>query len=427
MDQMDTVLKAASEQLSNQDLWRTLRRVDGVEGVRATMAGGVRVSFASNDYLGLAGHPLLREAAIRAVERWGAGSSASRLVSGSLGVHHALEEAIATWKGTAAALSFSTGYATAMGVVPALVGPGDVVILDKLVHACCVDAAKLSGAEIRVFRHNDLDSLESRLRWAAKHRGGSTAGVEKRRPRILVVTESVFSMDGDLAPLKEIVSLKERYGAWLLLDEAHAVGLFGERRSGLAEAFDVQSQVEIQMGTLGKALGAAGGYVAGSRSLIDWLINRARSFVFSTAPAPAQAAAAQAAVSLVAGAEGRARAERLWAVVDLAKNEFTRAGWSPGLVRSAILPLAIGPESEALAIARLLDQAGWLVPAIRYPTVARGTARLRVTLSAGHQADQIRQFAGALKQVGEWRRQGVIATDALGTVAPSEPEAPGGA
>jgi 7-keto-8-aminopelargonate synthetase-like enzyme len=203
-------------------------------------------------------------------------------------------------------------------------------------------------------------------------------------------------MDGDLAPLKEIVELKDRHGAWLMLDEAHAVGMFGERRTGLAEAFELANRVEIHMGTLGKALGCAGGYIAGSKILVDWLANRARSFVFSTAPSPAQAESARAAVELVAGAEGAARANALWSLVDIAKNELIRSGWNPGLIRSAILPLKIGGESEAMETASALREAGWHVPAIRYPTVAKGSARLRVTLSANHTRDQIRGLATAL-------------------------------
>lgn len=378
-------------------LLRELRRVDGLKGVRLLHDGREWLAFASNDYLGLAGHPLLREAAMEAVRTWGTGSAASRLICGSLAPHHALEDAVARWKGTAAALAFSTGYAAAMGTIPALVGSDDVVIVDKLVHACCVDAARLSGARLRVFRHNDLDDLEAKLKWADSQR--ATGREPTRRPRILVVAESVYSMDGDLASVREIVELKRRFGAWLMLDEAHAAGLFGERRSGLAEAFGVGDGVDVHMGTLGKAVGAAGGYIAGSRPLVDLLVNRARSFVFSTAPVPAQAAAARAGIELIAGPEGAARAERLWALVDLLKNELIRAGWAPGLVRSAILPLIVGDESRAMEVSAHLRNAGLLVPAIRYPTVARGSARLRVTVSAAHTREDVQMLATALSAI----------------------------
>lgn len=393
---LENTLSDESQGLRDGQLWRELRRVDAVEGVHLSIGGRSLVSFASNDYLGLSNHPLLKEAAIHAVERWGTGSAASRLVSGSLAPHHALEESLAAWKGTEAALSFASGFATALGVIPALVGSEDIVILDKLVHACCVDAIRLSGARMRVYRHNDLEDFEAKLRWAVGQRDSARGTQGVRWPRILVVTESVFSMDGDLAPLREIVELKDRHDAWLLLDEAHAVGLFGEHRTGLAEAYELANRVEIHMGTLGKALGCAGGYVAGSRTLIDWLVNRARSFVFSTAPTPAQAESARAAVELVAGPEGVTRAHTLWALVDIAKNELIRSGWPPGLVRSAILPLKIGDEGQALATSVALREAGWYVPAIRYPTVAKGSARLRVTVSANHSREDIRAFAKAL-------------------------------
>jgi 7-keto-8-aminopelargonate synthetase-like enzyme len=257
-----------------------------------------------------------------------------------------------------------------------------------------VDAARLSGAKLRVFAHNDLGELESILQWADQRL--QTVGNSARKGRVLVVTESVFSMDGDLAPLREIVELKDRFGAWLMLDEAHALGLFGEQRRGLADAFELGDRIEIQMGTLGKALGAAGGFVAGSRRLVDLLINRARSFIFSTAPAPAATAAAEAGIQLVAGPEGAARNQRLWALVDALKNALIRSGWPPGLVRSPIIPLVVGDEGTAVNLAAALREAGYFVPAIRFPTVARGGARLRVTISASHQLEELSQFAAAV-------------------------------
>ncbi len=391
-------------------LQRVLRPVSGPQSPALAVDGGARINFSSNDYLGLAGHPGLREAAARAARDWGAGSGASRLICGSLQIHHELESALAAFKGTAAALSFSTGYAAALGTITALVGTEDAIILDKLVHACCVDGARLSGAKLRVFRHNDLDDLEAKLKWAA---AGRDAG---RFRRILVLTESVFSMDGDLAPLRNIVELKERYGAWLVVDEAHATGLYGEHRRGLVEEFGVSGQVEVQMGTLGKALGAAGGYIAGSRPLIELLIHRARSFVFSTAPVPAQSAAATAALALVQSAEGETLRQRCWANVDAVKNRIIQAGWPLPPVRSAILPLAVGDEREAVALATALHERGLLIPAIRYPTVARGQARLRLTVTAAHRASDIDALAAGLAGA----RPTVAAPD---SAAPTKPDA----
>jgi 8-amino-7-oxononanoate synthase len=375
-------------------LWRELRRVDSPQGARVHFAGRELVNLSSNDYLGLAAHPTLIEAAARALQDFGAGASASRLICGSLAPHHRLEERLAAFKGTEAALSFSSGYAAALGTITALLDKDDVIVVDRLVHACCVDAARLCGAKLRVFAHNDLGELESILKWADQRL--QAVGNGARKGRVLVVTESVFSMDGDLAPLREIVELKDRFGAWLMLDEAHALGLFGEQRRGLADAFELGDRIEIQMGTLGKAVGAAGGFVAGSRALIDLLVNRARSFIFSTAPSPASVAAAEAGIELIAGAEGAARNQRLWALVDGLKNALIRSGWPPGLVQSPILPLLVGGEETAVELARDLRDAGFFVPAIRFPTVARGAARLRVTVSASHQPEDLSQFATAV-------------------------------
>lgn len=379
----DQELTARLDALQAQGLRRELRRVDSPPGPRLVLGGRTLLNFASNDYLGLAGHPALQAAAVRAVEEFGAGSGASRLICGSLAPHHELEEALAEFKGSEAALSFSSGYAAAVGTLGALLGKGDVVILDKLVHACIVDGARLSGATIRVCRHNDLDHLEAHLRWAVG-RGGHT----------LVVTESVFSMDGDRAPLREIVELKDRHGAWLMVDEAHATGLFGPRRRGVAEELGVGERVEVQMGTLGKALGAAGGYIAGSRTLVDYLINRARSFIFSTAPVPAQAAAARAAVALIQSQEGAGLCARIWERVAQAQ-----VGLSCTRQSSAIMPLRLGDEALAVTTAAELRERGLFVPAIRYPTVARGQARLRVTLGAAHSPQDIEALITALASV----------------------------
>ena len=331
MSDFDHQLARQLEGWRESGLSRELRRVDSPPGPRVVLGGRELLNFSSNDYLGLANHPALKEAAIKAVEKWGAGSGASRLICGSLAVHHELEEALAAFKGAPAALSFSSGYSTALGTIGALLDKADIIIVDKLVHASVVDAARLCGAKLRVFKHNDLDDLERILKWADRQRAAGVSPAVPASPRrILVVTESVFSMDGDLAPLRDLVALKEKYGAWLMVDEAHATGLFGHHQRGLAEEHGIADRVEIQMGTLGKALGAAGGYICGSRTLIDLLVHRARSFVFSTAPAPAAAAAARAAVELLQSEEGVARCHRLWALVDQLKNALITIGWPPG-------------------------------------------------------------------------------------------------
>lgn len=295
MNAFDEELSSRLKEVREQGLYRQLRRVDSPQGPRLDIDGQSLLNFSSNDYLGLANDPLLKEAAIAAVNKFGAGAGASRLICGSLAPHHDLEEALAAFKGAEAALSFSSGYAAALGAICALVDNNDVIAVDKLVHACIVDAARLSGAKLRVFGHNNLNDVAKILRWADRRHAAAPLTPASRRPRTLIVTESIFSMDGDQAPLRELVALKEKFGAWLMVDDAHATGLYGKSRRGLPEELDVSQNVEIQMGTLGKAFGAAGGYICGSRPLIDFLVNRSRSFIFSTAPVPAAAAAAAAA------------------------------------------------------------------------------------------------------------------------------------
>ncbi|MSU59841.1 MAG: 8-amino-7-oxononanoate synthase [Pedosphaera sp.] len=386
MTAFDQDLSARLAAIRAEGLHRELRRVDSAQGPRIEIAGRALLNFSSNDYLGLANHPALKAAAIRAVEKFGAGAGASRLICGSLSPHHELEETLAAFKGTEAALSFSTGYAAALGTIKALLGKDDVIIVDKLVHASIVDAAKLCGARIRIFAHNDLNDLEEILKWAA--------GNIQHPTRVLVVTESVFSMDGDFAPLREIVALKEKYGAWLMVDEAHATGLYGANRRGLGEELGVSDRIEIQMGTLGKAIGASGGYICGSQALIDFLVNRARSFIFSTAPVPAAVAAATAGIQLVQSSEGKQLTKQLWSRI----AEFRSALRTPhSALVSAILPLIIGDETKAVTAATNLRERGIFVPAIRYPTVARGTARLRVTLTAAHSAEDVAELLTSLR------------------------------
>jgi 8-amino-7-oxononanoate synthase len=388
----DETLNERLESLRGQNLFRELRRVDSAQGPRIKIDGKTFLNFSSNDYLGLANHPALKAAAIRAVEKFGAGSGASRLICGSLAPFHELEESLAAFKKSGAALTFSTGYAAALGTITALTGKDDVIILDKLVHASIVDAAKLSGAKLRVFDHNDLNDLEDKLNWARTDSRHSSLVTR----HILIVTESIFSMDGDVAPLREIVALKEKYSAWLMVDEAHATGIIGKNGRGLADELGVSDQIEIQMGTLGKALGASGGYICGSRALIDFLINRARSFIFSTAPVPAAAAAAMAGIQIAQSAEGESRRKTLFARI---RELNAKLKIENSKLQSAIVPLILGGETGAVAAATELRGQNIFVPAIRYPTVARGAARLRITLTAAHSAEDVSTLARALEQM----------------------------
>ena len=336
--------------------WRTIRDLD--EGL---------ISFASNDYLGLARHPAVVAAAHEALDRWGAGSGAARLVAGSRPVHGELEAALAAWKGEEAAVLFPTGYAANLGVLGTLAGPGVRIVSDERNHASIVDGCRLSRAEVCVYRHADVDHVADLLRSAD-------------RPA-LVVTDTVFSMDGDVAPVADIAALCTAHGALLVLDEAHAV---------LGPHPDLTGAEHLRVGTLSKFLGSLGGFVAGPRPFVDLLVNRARPFVFTTASPPADAAAALAALAVLGSEEGDALVARLRALVDAV---------APGHP-SPILPVVVGDEDRAVAAADALLARGLLVPAIRPPTVAPGTSRLRVSLSAAHTTDDIRALLAGLEAVG---------------------------
>jgi len=379
------------EALRARSLDRHLREISSAQGPEIGVGSRRLINFSSNDYLGLANDPRLREAAIAAIGDFGVGAGASRLISGTQSPHLRLERALAKWKGSEAALCFSSGYAAALGTIPALVSKNDVVLLDKLCHASLIDGAKLSGAILRVFPHNHLGKLEGHLEWARRGYPGK---------RILIVTESVFSMDGDRAPLRELIELKKRFGTLLMLDEAHAVGVIGANGRGLAAAENLNEDVDVQMGTLSKALGASGGYIWGARNLIEWLINRARSFIYSTAPAPGVAAAALAAVNFLSSADGEERRLLLWKRIRLMQELLPGSGLNKkGAASSAIFPWIVGDAQAALDLASALQSEGFLVPAIRYPTVAKGSARLRIAVTASHDEDQIRSLCKAIKSL----------------------------
>lgn len=374
-------------QLRQKGLMRQLRQVQTADGLQLSIARKDLINWGSNDYLGLSRHPALVDAATEALGQYGVGSGSSRLITGTSPVHEELETAIAMFKGKEAALTFSSGYATATGVLNGLVGKEDVIILDKLCHACLIDGAKLSRATLRVFPHNHMGRLESLLEWAVN---------EHQARRIWVVTESVFSMDGDTAHLSEIVELKQRYPFLLLVDEAHAVGVLGHQGRGLIHQLRLTDEVDLIMGTMSKALGVSGGYLASTRTVVDLLVNRARSFVYSTAPPPSMAAAALAAIRLLQTAEGESIRRSLHAAMDafasLAPERFQRRSWK----QSAIFPVLLGETRLALSAAKFMAARRCFCPAIRYPTVPKDRARLRISLTAAHGKDQIDQLASAL-------------------------------
>jgi len=375
------------QELADRALLRRLRSIDAVEGTRLELENTSLTNFAGNDYLGLSQHPAVRQAAIEAIDRFGLGAAASRLITGTLAPHKVLEEQLAAFKGTEAAISFSSGYAAAVGTITAIADRQDVVILDKLAHASLIDGARLSGAQLRIFPHNDLSRLREILEWAHEHYPNA---------KIWIITESLFSMDGDYSPLCDLVGLKDEYGANLFLDEAHATGVIGPGGKGLAAHWGLGQRIEVQMGTLSKALGGSGGFITSSRALINLLINRARSFIFSTAPPPAIAAGASAALGIVQSAEGERLRDDLRQNIDCVRHGLR---FSIDALPSPIIPLIIGDENAALEAAKQLQQDRFLVPAIRFPSVSRGSARLRLTLSARHSSEQVAALISSLRGV----------------------------
>jgi 8-amino-7-oxononanoate synthase len=371
---LDAALAAELSSLRERGLERQLR------------ATGRRLiaDFSSNDYLGLATDPRLTAAAHRAAIEHGSGATASRLISGNTAAHEALEITLAEYFGVDGALTFSTGYAANTGIIPALVGRGDVIFADRLNHASLIDGSRLSRAAIHVYPHADLVALAAAL---AEHRAGHR--------RALIVTDGMFSMDGDLAPLPELVALAREHDAWLYVDDAHAVGVLGANGRGTAELLGVERQIDVLVGTLGKAFGAAGAFALGSAVLRDFLINRARSFVFSTGPMPAQAAAGREGVR-IARDEPELRGRALENARHLRDSLRGRGVHPVTDCDTHIVPITIGDAARTMAIGRTLNERGFLVGAIRPPTVPEGTSRLRLTVSAAHDAGEIESLADAV-------------------------------
>jgi len=364
-----------------QGLQRSLRPVDGPQDTRVVVDGRSVLCLCSNNYLGLANHPAVIEAAIAASHQYGVGSGASRLISGSMRAHHDLEERLAAFKSAAACLLFTSGYHANLGVIASLVSEGDAVFSDALNHASVIDGCRLARAAVHVYPHLDLDALEARLRGAPARRR-------------LVVTESVFSMDGDAAPLGAICDLAERYDAMVMVDEAHATGVLGPGGAGLVEALALQDRATVQMGTLGKALGTFGAYVAGSRALIDFLTNRARTFIFTTALPPPIVAAAGAALTIVQCEPERRRAVRRNA--ERLRRGLRGLGYEVlGDDDGHILPVMVGEAETTMALSAALLGEGVFAHGIRPPTVPEGTARIRATVMATHTDADIDQAIAA--------------------------------
>jgi 8-amino-7-oxononanoate synthase len=364
-------------------LMRRLRTIDGPQDTWVNVGGQRALLLCSNNYLGLANHPALCEAAARAAADLGVGSGASRLISGSMRLHRDLEDRLAALKGTQAAILFNSGYHANIGTIAALVGSDDVVFSDALNHASIIDGCRLSRADTVVYPHGDIDALHALL---ARHRGR----------RQLIVTESIFSMDGDTAPLAAICAVAERYGAMVMVDEAHATGVVGPDGAGMIAALGLQDRITVQMGTLGKALGGFGAFVAARRSLVDLLVNVARTFVYTTALPPPVVAAALAALDIVRAEPGRRQR--------LAENAATlcaglrQLGLQVGPRPGHIMPIIIGDAHRTMQLSDQLLAAGAFVQGIRPPTVPAGTARLRVTVMSTHSAADLRGALSAFRQ-----------------------------
>ncbi|AMV72754.1 8-amino-7-oxononanoate synthase [Desulfuromonas carbonis] len=374
------------EALRADGMYRSLRTVDGPQQSRVMVEGRELLLLCSNNYLGLANHPALIEAACAATARYGAGSGASRLVSGSMRPHVRLEEALAAFKGCEGALLFNSGYAANTGILQGLFGPGDVIFSDALNHASLIDGCRLSGARTVVYPHADCAALEALLATEAPQRKG----------RWLIVSDGVFSMDGDLAPLPELVRLKERFSALLMIDDAHGTGVLGPHGRGTAEHFGCLDQVDLHMGTLGKGLGAAGAYLAAARPVIDILINRSRPFIFSTSLPPAVAAAAEAALAIVASDEGA----RLRRQLEENRRRFSAVLSAAGLdllgSTTQIVPVLTGEPQPTMAAANRLFERGIFLQGIRPPTVPVGKCRLRATVMANHDPAELERAAAAI-------------------------------
>lgn len=390
---LNDVLAKRLATLAQRGLSRHLRLISGAQESTVVLDGREVLLLSSNNYLGLATHPALKRAAQEAIARFGCSAGSSRLISGTMELHHQLEHRLAASKGTDAALVFPSGYHANIGVLSALMELGDTILSDELNHASIIDGCRLSRAQVRVFRHCDMAHLEQLLAES------SHAGQQ------LIVTDSVFSMDGDVAPLDKIVALARRFAAWVMVDEAHATGVFGPYGAGVVEALGLQQEIEIQMGTLGKALGGAGAYVAGSRELIDWLINRARSFVYTTGIPPAVAATALAALDVVK--QEPERRTHLWQNAATLQEGLERLGYRLGATRSMILPVRIDDTDSTMRLTEALRRRGIFAQGIRPPTVPEGTARLRVTPMATHTPEQLSRaldaFAAAGREVGVLR------------------------
>jgi glycine C-acetyltransferase len=367
-----------------------LRVLEGEQKAVCTFDGKEVINLASNNYLGLTTHKALRKAAVEAAKKDGAGAGAVRTIAGTMQLHMQLEEQIAKFKNVEACVVFQSGFTANAGTVSAVLGKEDLIISDELNHASIIDGARLSRATIKVFKHKDVKDCERILQEHASFPG-----------KKLIITDGVFSMDGDLAPLPELCTLAEKYDCIMMVDDAHASGVMGRNGRGTIDYFECHGRVHIQVGTLSKAIGVMGGYVCGSRDLIDFLYLRARPFLFSTSHTPATAAACMAAFSILDSGEGEKLVKKLWKNTKTFKRELKKRGFQFKVSETPIVPIHVGDAAKAFEFSKKLFEAGVFAPAVGYPTVAEGKARLRAIVSAGHKKEQLINAADILAEVAK--------------------------
>lgn len=379
-------------ELKRQGFFNTIRTIDSPQGSRLKVDGKQVLNFCSNNYLGLANDPRLRAAAREAIDRYGVGPAAVRSIAGTLSLHLELEHRLAAFKGSEATIAFQSGFNSNLGTIPALVGKEDIIFSDELNHASIIDGARLSGAKIVRYGHNDAEALEDAITKAERYR------------RAMVVTDGVFSMDGDISPLPRIVQVAERHDLILMVDDAHGEGVLGRGGRGIVDHFGLHGRVDVEVGTLSKAFGVVGGYVAGKREIIDWLRQRGRPFLFSSASTPADTAACLAAVGILENSTDLV--DRLWENTRYFKAEMNRLGFDTGRSETPITPVMLGEATLAQRFSRELFEKGVFAMAIGYPTVPQGKARIRVMISASHSKEDLDMGLDCFGRVG--RDLGVI-------------------
>jgi len=367
-----------------------LRVLDGEQKPVCIFDGREVINLASNNYLGLTSHKALRKASVEAVRKLGVGAGAVRTIAGTMKLHMDLEEQIARFKNVEACVVFQSGFTANAGTVSAILGKDDLIVSDELNHASIIDGARLSKATIKVFKHKDVQDCERVLQEHADFPG-----------KKLIITDGVFSMDGDIAPLPALCDLAEKYGCIMMVDDAHASGVLGRNGRGSVDHFQCHGRVHVQVGTLSKAIGSMGGYVCGSRDLIDFLYLRARPFLFSTSHPPATAAACQAAFTLLDSPEGEKLVKKLWANTKFFKRELKKRGFEFKASETPIIPIHVGDAAKAFEFSRKLFEAGVFAPAVGYPTVAEGKARLRAMVSAAHKREHLLKAADTLAEVAK--------------------------